>query len=207
MQRRRTSILRGGFLGAGLGVALGAAFAAGPAASADAIDDAWPYLDPVSPVFPYYYAAPGLPTIPGTDLWYTVDHTSSSVPYLYSDFHDVVTGTLDGPAYPHVGTVADAFILLPIIPAVGGLAGAPVITNYSLNDPVLGFADAFTLLNGFTNTYLSDSAGVKDVLSIYGLPPLTLFEFPAVDAGGTALESGDGFTQLLADLAGITPSL
>ncbi|WP_409437034.1 hypothetical protein [Mycobacterium sp. SMC-14] len=199
----------GAVLGACLGIALGAAFTASPVASADAIDDAWPYLDAVSPVFPYYYAAPGLPTAdPGSDLWYTADHSSSSVPYLYNYFHDVVTANLDdGPTYPHVGTVADALIVLPIVPAVGGMVGAPMFTNVSLHDPVLGFADAFTVLNGLTNTYLSDSAGVKDVLSIYGLPPLTLFEFPAVDAGGTALESGDGFAQLLADLAGITPSL
>ncbi|MDD7814808.1 hypothetical protein PP713_19800 [Mycobacterium sp. CSUR Q5927] len=194
------------FLGAGLGIALGSAIAAGPVAAADTIEDAWPYLQPPSTVFPYYYAA-GLPTIPGTDLWYTVDHTYSSVPYLYNYFHDVVTATLDGPEYPHVGTVSDALVLLPIIPAVGGMVGAPVITNYYLEDPQLGFAHAFNLLNVLTNTYLSDSAGVKDVLSIYGLPPLTLFEFPAVDAGGTASESGDGFAQLLAELAGVTPSL
>lgn len=207
MHSHRMTILFGGFLGAGLGVALGAACAASPVASADAIDDAWPYLIASSPVFPYYYAAT-LPTGDlGSDLWYSADSTSSSVPYLYNYFHDVVTANLDGSEYPHVGTVSDALILLPIIPAVGGVVGAPMFTNYSLDDPALGFADAFTVLNGLTNTYLSDSAGVKDVLSIYGLPPVTLFEFPAVDAGGTASESGDGFAQLLAELAGITSSL
>jgi hypothetical protein len=36
---------------------------------------------------------------------------------------------------------------------------------------------------------------------------VTLFEFPAVDAGMSASESGDGFAQLLAEFAGITPSL
>lgn len=203
MHRHRITAI----LGASLGVALGTALSASPVAAADAVDDAWPYLIPSSPVFPYYYAA-GLPTAdPGSDPWYTVDHTYSSVPYLYNYFHDVVTANLDGPEYPHVGTVSDALILLPIIPAVGGLAAAPVFTNYSLDDPALGSADAFTVLNVLTNTYISDSAGVKDVLSIYGLPPLTLFEFPAVDAGGTASESGDGFAQLLAELAGVTPSL
>jgi len=191
-------------VGVGLGIALSAAFAPSPIASADAIDDAWPYVT-TSPVFPYYYAT-GLPTSDNPD-WYTVDKTFSSVPYLYNYVHEVVTDNLDGPAYPHVGTVSDALILLPIIPAVGGLAAAPLISSYSLDDPDLGSADSFTLLNVLTNTYLSDSAGVKDVLSIYGLPPMKLFEFPADDADGTASESGDGFAQLLAEIANITPSL
>lgn len=194
-----------------MGVALGVAFAASPAASADAIDDAWPYLDAMSQYFPYYTATvlPSPALLPGTDSEYTFDQTYSysDVPYLYDSAQYVVTSTVDGLAYPHVGTVLDSLLLLPIVPAVGGMVGAPMFTNVSLDDPVLGFADAFTVLNGFTNTYLSDSAGVKDVLSVYGLGSLTLFEFPAVDAGGTASESGDGFAQLLAELAGITPSL
>lgn len=194
------------FLGASLGIALGGALAASTVAAADTVEDAWPYLQPESPVFPYYYAT-GLPSIPGTDPWYTVDRDFTSVPYLYNYFHNVVTATLDGPEYPHVGTVSDALILLPIFPAVGGLVGAPLFTNYYLEDPQLGFADAFSVLNLFTNTYLSDTAGVKDVLSINGLPPLTLFEFPTVDAGEPATESADGFAQLLAELADTTPSL
>jgi|GEM_PF-3704091 hypothetical protein len=207
MPRRRSAAL----LGAGLGVALSAAFAPSPAASADAIDDAWPYLNATSPYFPYYTAT-GLPSptlLPGTDSEYTFDQTYSysDVPYLYDSDQYVITSTVDGLAYPHVGTVLDELLVLPIIPAVGGMVGAPVFTNYSLDDPALGFADAFNLLNVVTNTYLSDSAGVKDVLSIYGLPPLTLFEFPALDAGMSASESGDGFAQLLAEFAGITPSL
>ncbi|MEB3034867.1 hypothetical protein [[Mycobacterium] nativiensis] len=201
----------GGLLGACLGVALGTAFAPGPVAAADAIDDAWPYLDAASQYFPYYTATvlPSPALLPGTDSGYTFDQTYSysDVPYLYDSAQYVVTSTVDDLAYPHVGTVLDSLLLLPIVPAVGGMVGAPMFTNVSLDDPVLGFADAFTVLNGLTNTYLSDSAGVKDVLSIYGLPPVTLFEFPAVDAGGTAPESGDGFAQLLTELAGVTPSL
>lgn len=204
MSRRRTATL----LGAGLGVALSAAFAPSPAASADAIDDAWPYLNATSSYFPYYTAT-GLPGtgVPGSDPGYTLDTTFSDVPYLYDSGEYVVTATADGLAYPHVGTVLDELLVLPIIPAVGGTVGAPVFTNYSLDDPALGFADAFNVLNVVTNTYLSDSAGVKDVLSIYGLPPLTLFEFPAVDAGMSASESGDGLAQLLGEFAGITSSL
>ena len=54
-------------LGASLGIALGAAFAASPVASADAIDDAWPYLDATSQYFPYYVttAVPSPVALPG----------------------------------------------------------------------------------------------------------------------------------------------
>jgi hypothetical protein len=73
--------------------------------------------------------------------------------------------------------------------------GAPLFTNSYLDDPTLGFANAFSVLNVVTDTYLSDSAGVKDVLSVDGLPPLTLFEFPAADPGAAASDLSQLMTE------------
>jgi hypothetical protein len=194
-----------GTFGAGLGIAL----AASPAAAADAIDDAWPYGTPSSTDFPYYLAT-GLPgyqgpttysgdvedvtyvhqpdpnDLPVTDEWYTVQQTISTTGILSNETHQVVTAVLDDSAFPHVGTVADSVDFLRIIPE--GIGLAPLITNSFLDDPTLGFADAFGVLNVVTDTYLSDTAGIKDVLSVLGLPPLTLFDIPAADPGAAALD-------------------
>jgi hypothetical protein len=212
------------FLGTSLGIALGAGLAASPVAVADAIDDAWPYGASSSP----YYVATELPgyqgphtyypdstaedvtylhhpdpnDLPEPDEWYTVHQTISTTGILSNETHQVVTALLDDSAFPHVGTVADSVDFFRIIPAAIGLA--PLITNSYLDDPTLGFADQFDLLNVVTNTYLSDAAGVKDVLSVFGLP-LTLFEFPTADPGAAASEPGDGFAQLLAELTGTAP--
>jgi hypothetical protein len=77
----------------------------------------------------------------------------------------------------------------------------PLFTNSYLDDPALGFADAFTVQGffgpdvGITDTYISDAAGVKDVLSAYGLPTVTLFEFPAADPGAGASDLGQLMTE------------
>jgi hypothetical protein len=201
------------FLGITLGAGLGTALAASPIAGADAIDDAWPYLTS-SPTF---YGAIGLPgyqgpysfsgdvedvtyvhqpdpnDVPVSDEWYTVQQTISTTGILSNEVHQVVTGVLDDSAFPHVGTVADTVDFLRIVPEAIGLA--PLITNSYLDDPELGFADAFELLNVVTNTYLSDSAGVKDVLDVSGLAPVTLFEFPATDAGAAASDLSQLMTE------------
>jgi hypothetical protein len=180
--------------GAGLGIAL----AASPIAVADAIDDAWPYLATSSEYFPYYEAT-GLPSHAAES--YTEQITFSDTPYLYDDEHQVVTALLDGSAFPNVGTVEDDVYVLPVIPEDGGLVGAPLFANSYLDDPKLGFADAFSLPGlfnpgfGITDTYLSDAAGIKDVLNVYGLPPLTLFEFPAADPGAATLDMGQLMTE------------
>jgi hypothetical protein len=173
-------------LGAGLGIAL----AANPVAGADAIDDAWPYLVPSTPVFPYYLAT-GLPD--PADESYTEQVTLSSSPYLFGEEHQVVTALLDGSAFPHVGTVEDDVALFPIVP--DGIGAAPLFTNSYLDDPVLGYADSFGVLNVVQDTYFSDAAGVKDVLSIFGLPPLALFEIPATDSGAAASDLSQVMTE------------
>lgn len=214
------------FLGISLAAGLGIALAASPVAVADAIDDAWPYLIPSSPDFPYYSAAvlPGYPGpstalsgdvsdvtyvhqpdplgLPVADEWYTVHETFSDLPIFGSESHQVVTALLDGSAFPHVGTVEDDVALFPFIPVgPGGIGLEPLFTNSYLDDPTLGFADAFTVQGlfgpgvGLTDTYLSDPAGVKDVLSVYGLPPATLFEFPAADPGAAASDLSQLMTE------------
>ncbi|MBS9533393.1 hypothetical protein KIH27_07280 [Mycobacterium sp. M1] len=219
-------------VGAGLGVALGAAVAASAVSSADAIDAAWLY-GASTDAKPYYVTAslpghPDLDAVPNyndgdvtyfhesnpatgalSDEWYTVHQTGFTLPILGSNLHQEVTAVLDGSDLPHVGTVADTAIVFPIIPAVGGVVAAPLFTNYSLDDPKAGFVDSFTVFSTFGNTFLSDSAGVKDIIGVNGLPPITLFEFPVADAGAGAAEAGsdDGFAQLLAELAGLNPSL
>jgi hypothetical protein len=85
-------------------------------------------------------------------------------------------------------------IFFRIIPDAIGLA--PLFSNFYLDDPTLGFADAFELANVVTDTYLSDTAGVKDVLSVEGLPPLTLFEVPAADPGAAASDLSQLMTEI-----------
>jgi hypothetical protein len=222
---RRVIALLGMTFGAGLGIALSHSPVA--AADADAIDDAWPYLTP-SPEFSYpYYSAAVLPGYPGpltapapdvndvtyvhqpdplgfpvADEWYTVHTTFSTVPIFGGESQSVVTAVLDGSAFPHVGTVADGFAIFPFIPVSLDATGLePLFTNSYLDDPALGFADAFTVQGffgpdvGITDTYISDAAGVKDVLSAYGLPTVTLFEFPAADPGAGASDLGQLMTE------------
>lgn len=201
--------------------------ATGPVAGADAIDDAWPYLT-TSPEFSYpYYSAAILPGYPGpltapspdvndvtyvhqpdplglpvADEWYTVHTTFSTVPIIGGESQSTVTAVLDGSSFPHVGTVEDASTFFPFIPVgPGGDGLEPLFTNSYLDDPTLGFADAFTVQGffgpdtGLTDTYISDGAGVKDVLSAYGLPTVTPFEFPAADPGAAASD----LSQLMAE--------
>jgi hypothetical protein len=220
MRRRR----RVAFLGLAAGAGLGLALATGSAAVADSdpIDDAWPYGGVTLPSeypgphtflpgggedvtylhHPYYSD-----DIPEGDEWYTIHQAISTYPILGSYTHDVVTALLDESAsFPHVGTVADYLGLFPIpFPVAGTIVGAPLIANYYLDDPALGFADKFTVFNVLDNTYLSDSAGVKDVFSVFGLP-ITLFEFPAADPGAAASDPGDGFAQLLTEFTNAFPA-
>jgi hypothetical protein len=212
------------FLGTSLGIALGAALAASPAAVADPdpIDDAWPYGGVTLPGYPgphhfdttgtdvTYLHHPDLSAdpddIPAGDEWYTIHRTISTYPILGSYTHNEVTALLDDSAsFPHVGTVADHLGLFPIpVPVAGEVVAAPLIANTYLDDPALGFADKFTVFTVLDNTYLSDSAGVKDVFSVFGLP-ITLFEFPATDPGAAASDPGDGFAQLLTEFTNAFP--
>ncbi|GFG69511.1 hypothetical protein [Mycolicibacter senuensis] len=219
LQSRRATV----FLGIALGTGLGAALAASPGAGADAIDDAWPYLTISSTQFPQYSAAmlPGyIATLPTTsngntaifaheldsnglpvdgEEWYTAHMTSSYTPIFGSVGHSEVTAVLDGSGFPNVGTTEDSLELFPFIPVQLGLPGLePLFTNYFLNDPTVGFADAFTIQGffgngvGLTNTFISDAAGIKDVLSVNGQEPfLTLFEFPAVEPDSAVSDLSD----------------
>jgi hypothetical protein len=81
----------------------------------------------------------------------------------------------------------------------------PLFTNSYLDDPTLGFADDFTVQGffgngvGLTDTFLSDAAGIKDVLSADGQAPfLTLFEFPAVEPASAASDLSQLLTEFSA---------
>ena len=228
LHSRRVIVLLGVTFGTGLGVAL----AASPVAGADAIDDAWPYLSMSSTPYPVA-TLPGeltiLPTasngnvatythhldpvgVPVTDGWYTAHATISympsyDIPILGSVSHSEVTALLDDSTFPHVGTTEDVLALFPFTPVQLGLSGVePMFVNSYLNDPIVGFADAFTVQGffgngvGLTNTFISDAAGFKDVLSFEGQPPfLTLFEFPTVEPASAASD----FSQLMTDFTAL----
>lgn len=222
---RRAIALVGVAFGTGLLVAL----ATSPVADADAIDDAWPYLTRSSTEFPQYSAAtlPGYQGpltaiingndvtyvhqpdpygLPVTDEWYTTHETFSYTPILGSESHSEVTALLDGSVFPHVGTTDDSLALFPFIPVGPGVVGLePLFTNSYLDDPTLGFADDFTVQGffgngvGLTDTFLSDAAGIKDVLSADGQAPfLTLFEFPAVEPASAASDLSQLLTEFSA---------
>lgn len=223
LHSRRVLVL----LGIALGTGLGAALASSPGAGADAIDDAWPYLSMSPPQYPVAtlpgFRGPLTATpdgddvifthrldpvgVPVTDAWYTVHETSSYTPILGSFGHSEVTALLDGSTFPHVGTTVDSFALFPIVPVQLGLPGVePLFTNAYLNDPTVGFADAFTVQGFFgngvslTNTFISDEAGIKDMLSFDHQPPfLTLFEFPAVEPDSAVSD----FSQLMTDFSAL----
>ncbi|MEB3021977.1 hypothetical protein [[Mycobacterium] crassicus] len=224
LHSRRVIALLGVTFGAGIGLAL----AASPVAGADAIDDAWPYLSISSTPYPVA-KLPGelaiLPTasngniatythhldpvgLPVTDGWYTAHETISympsyDMPILGSASHSEVAALLDGSPFPHVGTTVDELALFPFTPVQLGLSGVePLFINSYLNDPIVGFADAFTVQGffgngvGLTNTFISDAAGFKDVLSFEGQPPfLTLFELPTVEPDSASAD----LSQLMAD--------
>lgn len=206
-----------------LGIALGTAALGGSAvAGADVIDD-WPYygqsvngaelpgLPDTSTLTDQQSWWLGLGTLSTDDFdydhivgadpanpWYSVSETSWVTPYLFQNDNQQVTSLLDASAsYPSVGTVAgqsEAFIL-----NVTGVGEVPLVTNDYLDDPKLGFADAFSPFPGVDNLYVSDSGGAEDVLTAFG-QSYTLFDVPAADAaGGAASDLGDGFQQLLTE--------
>lgn len=198
------------------GALFGGAVMASAAAGADAIDDAWPYLtapngrltslpgyqgpqtfypDTTAEDVTYLHHPDLTVGVDKADEWYTAHQTVSN--FLFgSEVHQVVTAVLDGSTYPHVGTVADGLNLfvLPVYPV-----GFPLIQNSYLDDPQLGFADWLNVI-GISNFYLSDAAGVKDSLSLFGLPAFTLFEIPAADPAGVS-DLGAGFHELLSELS------
>lgn len=205
-------------LATALGSALGAALATSPAAVADPINpiDVWPYGGAQLPGFfdvtsqtnfeqdflgsqaDYNYLHYSAFEGPG-DPWYSVHDSTFNIPSILSNDYDQVTALLDPTAsYPTVGTTADQFEAFLLQSPVGVV---PLITNDYLNDPVLGFADEFKLISSaITNLYVSDSAGIQDVLSLFG-QSFTLFEIPAADAAAAAASDlGDGSQQLLAEL-------
>lgn len=202
--------LAGLAVGAGFGLAL----AASPAALAGPIDDAWPYGATGAVSLPGHPGPHSFPATGGYDVtyvhdpyftqnpppgdeWYTIHQTTTSIPILGSFTHTEVTSLIDTTdPIPHVGTVVDDMGLFPV-PVLGGVVGAPMIANHSLDDPELGTASVYNLFFGlFENSYLSDSAGVKDVVGVFGVP-ITLFEIPAADAsaGGAADASGELLTE------------
>ncbi|MGH3562611.1 MAG: hypothetical protein ACRDTN_12640 [Mycobacterium sp.] len=221
------------FIGVAAGAGLGAALAASPSAVAapDPIDEAWPYGVPdVGPTLPSFGTTlPGFPdtasitnqetqnfgpialsqadfnylhSVGGSD-WYSVHDSTFVIPDLFTDDQQKVTDLLDTTAtYPTVGTVATQFELFPInTPAVGGVS---LIQGYSLDDPQLGSASAFAL-PGIANTFISDTAGMKDVINFFG-QPFTVLDIPLSTSGSAAASDlGDGAQQLLTELASLFP--
>lgn len=210
-----------GLGGIAFGAMFGAALGAGPGAAADAIDDAWPYGGTGSPYTSLHL--PGFPeagsgtnggrdvfgpfthtygdyiathTDDGTDEWYTAHSDTYVIPDFYTEERTEVTGLLDGSAtFPSAGTVFDTTDLFPINSPIGVLN--PFENSY-VNDPELGFADQFTLNLFFiagSNTFLSDAAGIKDVINVDG-QQFTVFDLPYT-AGAEP-----GFADLLAELTG-----
>lgn len=185
-----------------VGIAAGCALGAAAAAGADPIDDAWPYsgLPFGSPTLPGYADSASvtdvvrqqfgplfstaadydiLHAVGGAD-WYAMHDSTFLISSLYSDDHQVVTALLDGAAgYPTAGTVADQSDWFPVYnPAFGTVQ---LLQNSYVDDPKLGFGDQFAIgLTSITNTFISDAAGIKDVVGAFG-QSVTLFEFPAPD--------------------------
>ena len=211
---------------AGAGVATALAVSAN--AGADAIDDAWPYGDlsqppniaselpgfvdggsgtdtgrdnfgPITHIYGDYNVTH---TNGGTDDWYSEHYNWFVVPSFYHDESETVTALLDdSTSYPGVGTVWDQSVLFPIYnPAFGTIN---LFQNTSVNDPTLGYADQFTT-PGFSNAFLFDEAGMKDVVSGFG-QSYTLFTVPfAASGSGDETDLDGGFAQLLAELGTTT---
>jgi hypothetical protein len=203
----RVAALLGIALGTGLGVAIGSS----PVAVADPIVDDWPYGGTTLPGvadgssvtnFENYSLGP-LGNISTEDYdvdqsaggapWYSVSDVSSDSQYLFQNDYDQVTGVLDDSAtYPSVGTVADSF--QGLILSSPAIQGVPLIQNYYLDDPKLGLEDGFSPLPGVENLYLSDSAGIEDILNAYG-QSYTLFDLPVTDASSGASDLSQLMTE------------
>ena len=203
------------FLGVALGTGLGAAVGSSPAAGADPIVDDWPYgattlpgvADGSSVTNVENYSLSPLGNISTEDYdvdqsagggpWYSVSDVSSDSQYLFHNDYDQVTGVLDDAAtYPSVGTVADSF--QGLILSSPAIQGVPLIQNYYLDDPKLGLEDGFSPLPGVDNLYLSDSAGIEDILNAYG-QSYTLFDLPFTDASSGASD----LSQLMAEFTAL----
>lgn len=106
-----------------------------------------------------------------------------------------------------MGTVADQFQLFPIgAPAISDVW---LIQSVSLDDPDLGSASAFYFFPGFVNTYISEDAGIQDIVNFFG-QSFTLFDVPSSAtsaAAGAASELGDGFQQLLTEFTSAFPGV
>lgn len=191
----------------------GLAVASGPQAGADPIDDAWPY--------PGFYLQGGYigPPTNGIDLGligfgdrvydsstsdplYSTHDYWLNIPFLTRYDHQTVfdsTGFDAVNAIPSDGTVSEE-LGLGLIPNFFSLGFTPIFDNKYITDPMAGTGDQFTIVF-FTqilqNTYISDDAGVRDVLSIFG-QDYTLFDIPAASAAAVTPDAADAFTDLAA---------
>src|SRR5690625_613834 len=169
------------YLVAAFGMALGTALAAGPTAGADALDEAWPYPDFSFPGFSTGNLTQNGPFIQGEldyNLFpesgeYSTHYTAFSVRLVIDNIHQEVF-TSSG-VFPPVGTTMDQFYIFN---------DPELLSNTYINDPTAGVGDRFTFFF-LQNTYISDTAGTQDVLSIFG-HDFTLFDFPAMSAGAVA---------------------
>lgn len=205
------------FLGMALGTALGAAITTGPTAGADPIDT-WPYggalLDEFSDSDPTnvesYFFGMGTREDQVFDIIHPNDAEFSShvdtlnIPALLLNRQEEVFDLTSGGPLPSVGTVSDLYETFYVPNGIG--TESPMFVNEYLNDPMVGTAVATTLFNALQNVYVSDAAGIQDVVAL-GAFHFTLFEFPAPEAAaegifgaGAASDLGDGLQQLLTEL-------
>lgn len=192
--------------GIALGIASAALIVVSPA-SADSILDDWPYYQPTYPAYLIGATLPGSPVgmaggetyysdVAEQDPWYTTTETNTLIPGLLETDNQQVTNVIDPSfGYPSVGTTYEESQLFPINTVIAG--SEPLYFNQELSDPNLGSADySSTFLNSFANLYVSDKAGIEDIVYAFG-HSYTLFDFPL--GGASAADVGDGLQQLMAE--------
>lgn len=161
----------------GLLAALGAvAVVTSPAAAASPVDDAWPYGTllqlpgfsvggQVTPVDGIPFLSQGvLPwSVPDYGGGYSTDFIGFQVPFVgYLIHQEAFDSTVP---FPSDGTTWDGFSFGPV-------------SNFLIIDPVAGIGDQFIFF-GIQNTFISDAAGLQDVLTVFG-QDFTLLDLPAV---------------------------
>jgi hypothetical protein len=200
------------FLGIALGAGFGAALCTSPAAVADPDPspiDVWP-----QDYFALEGEADGAPTnvesylpdgwgttedqdftsfIPGSGE-YSAQLNLLDIPNVVDNtYQKVLDSSGDAPA---VGSFSDSYqTLYGPLPSISG--DVPYFTNNYIDLQGFGTGDE-TIITPlfFVNQYVSDSAGVEDVASIFG-QSFTLFDIPAADASaGAATDLSSLLTEL-----------
>ncbi|MBS9533101.1 hypothetical protein KIH27_05795 [Mycobacterium sp. M1] len=145
------------------------ALAVGPIAAADPVSDAWPFGDNFQlPGYSVGAHLTGSPFLTGTEPWsdpggdYSTHFSGVEMAFVGYNIHRSVFDS-DNPLVPN-GTTWDGVSL-------------PGFSNTMIFAPGIGIGDQISF-GTLSNSFIVDTAGIQDVLTLGSYPPVTLFDVP-----------------------------